>query len=104
MTTYDCSGCGEEFETLSSKRLHDCPAGARYGGDDPDAWQDVTGDDFDEMAEAAVEETLECFNCGVQSDGAADYDRAITDRGVSLTFKFECDECGAWNENTATFE
>lgn len=100
--TYDCPACGEDFETLSRKRLHDCPAGAQWGGDVPDEELDTSDMSVDEMTEVAVEGVLQCDVCGEQNSGAEDYDREVSEKGVALSVFFECEHCGASNENTAT--
>lgn len=104
MSDYRCSACDEEFATLSAKRLHDCPRGAAYGGDEPDATHNVDDVSQEELIDIAVEEALECDICGVKSDGANDYDQSISDAGVSVTLAFRCSNCEAWNENTVVFE
>jgi predicted nucleic acid-binding Zn-ribbon protein len=32
---HTCDDCGDEFETLSSLRLHDCPEDESTAGEDP---------------------------------------------------------------------
>ena len=102
--SYDCRGCGESFETLSRKRLHDCSAGVKYGGEKPDEEADVSGMPVDEMTERAVDGVLQCDVCGEKNQGVDDLDRQITSEGVSLAVYFDCEYCGAYNENSATLE
>lgn len=102
---YECDACGEPFDTLTRKRLHDCPAGARYGTtDDPD--EDIPTADMDraDAVSLAVERVLICDVCGESAEGAATIDTAESDRGVSVAMTFTCSECGAENENTAVLE
>lgn len=99
-----CQECGEAFDTLSALRLHECPSGAQYGGEAPDEDIPVADLDPDSQAELAVSRALVCDVCGEKSDGADDLDKATSQRGVSFTVRFRCDECGANNENTATLE
>jgi len=101
---YNCETCGKAFETLSGKRLHDCPDGARYGGDEPDIDVPVADMDLDGAVELAVEQALVCDVCEEKSDGADDLEHSTTSAGVSFVVTFECDECGAHNENSATLE
>lgn len=55
--TYKCDDCGNEFETLSSKRMHDCSAGDP--GDCP-----VCGSDLIEMQSGFESEVMKCIDCG----------------------------------------
>lgn len=95
MSEYICTSCGESFETLSKKRLHqrDCSAA--------DADLDVSDIDADEIAERTVAELLVCDVCGQKNDGAASIDRDITPAGLAFTLTFTCETCGAHNENEA---
>lgn len=104
MTEYECEGCDETFDTLSSKRLHECPSGVRYGGGEIDAEVPVADMNVDDMASLAVEQVLMCDVCGEQNSGANEIDSDYNDQGVSIAAHFECEHCGAWNDNSATFE
>lgn len=101
---YSCSGCGETFETLSRKRLHDCPADVDYGGDDPTEVRDVDDEDPDDVAAEAVDELLVCFNCETKHDELESFDYTMTDDGLAFAGEFTCEACGAHNENTVTLE
>lgn len=95
---HDCS-CGETFETLTKLRLHqrdDCPDRAEEF--------DVDGMDVDELAERATKELLICDVCEKSNDGAESIEREITNAGVSIVATFDCDHCGAHNENTAIID
>lgn len=102
--SYECDACDEQFDTLSAKRLHDCPQDAQYGGDAPDAEIPVADMSTDEMAELAVEQALICDVCAESNDGADDIDRSMNAEGIAITVIFDCSECGAHNENTATLQ
>ena len=101
---YECEGCGESFDTLSSKRLHECPSGVMYGGGEIDAEYPVADMDLDDMTELAVEQVLICDVCGEKNSGANDVTSDYNQNGVSLAVHFECSYCGAWNDNSVTFE
>lgn len=104
--TYECEACGEEFRTLTKKRLHDdCPEGARYGETDAPDEEIPTADmDTDDMVDLAIERLLICDMCGASVDGASSVNNEQNENGVSVAVEFDCPECGAFNENTATFE
>lgn len=102
--SYECDACGDAFRTLSKKRLHDCPEGAKYGGDEPVADIPVADLDLDAQVELAVEQVLICDVCGEKNDGAESIDQDTNERGVAIAVEFRCEHCGATNENTATFE
>lgn len=101
---YECDGCGESFDTLSRKRLHDCPEGARFGGDAPDLDLDLSGENTDALAGRVVSALLECDVCGKRSEGASDLDRSMSEKGAAIAVTFDCDFCGAHNENSAVLE
>lgn len=103
--TRECDACGEAFQTLTRKRLHDCPEGAAYGTTDaPDVDIPVADMDLDDMAALAVEQVLICDTCQAKAPGAETMDTARSDRGVSVAVTFECPACGTYNENTAVIE
>lgn len=102
--SHQCSGCGETFERLSRKRLHDCPAGAEYGGDDPTERFPNTDLSVEEMTELAVERALICSGCGTETDEVDEFEDSTTERGVSFSVSFTCDKCGIRNTNSATLE
>lgn len=102
--SYRCDACGESFDTLSRKRLHECPSGAPYGGDEPAEELDVSGDDSGALAERAVEKVLVCEVCGERNDGADDFEHTVNENGIALAVTFTCETCGAVNENTATMK
>lgn len=103
--TRECDACDETFQTLTRKRLHDCPADAEYGTTDaPDADIPVADMDLDDMVSLAVEQVLICDVCGESVEGAETIDTAHSNRGVSIAVTFDCPACGAANENTAVVE
>lgn len=103
--SYTCDACGEEFGTLSRKRLHECPAEAEYGTtDDPELDVPAADMDTDDMAELAVQQMLVCDVCGEKNDGVDELDHSVTSQGVSFAVEFDCRHCGATNENTAVLE
>jgi DNA-directed RNA polymerase subunit RPC12/RpoP len=101
--THRCDGCGETFATLSRKRLHDCPAAGPFAGEEPAETHDVADLELDDMADLAVERALTCNYCGETNEEARDVDSSYNENGVSIAIVYECVECGATNENTATF-
>lgn len=95
MSRHTCRSCGESFETLTKKRLHqsECP--------EADLALDVSDEDVDGIAERVVEELLVCDVCGMKNDGADGLDRDLTAGGIAVTLTFTCDICGSHNENEA---
>lgn len=103
--SHTCDACGEEFRTLTRKRLHDCPEGAKYGTTDaPDEDIPVADMDHDDLIDLATERLLICDVCGGSSDTVADVDTDRDADRVSVAVEFNCSECGATNENTAVIE
>lgn len=93
---YKCS-CGEEFRTLTRKRIHqedDCPLHDRIV-------EDLDGLDIDEIAERTAAGLLECVNCGETTDGIFDIMRQFGDDELELTVRFVCTHCGVENSNNA---
>jgi len=95
MSTYTCTSCGESFETLTRKRLHQRECA------EADADVDVSDRDLDEIAERTVAELLTCDVCGARNDGAKSIQHDETEAGLGIAVAFECTYCGAHNDNEA---
>ena len=95
MSNHTCSSCGESFETLSTKRLHQSEC------DEADDAVDVSDLDEDAIAERAVAELLTCDVCGARNDGAESIKTDETEAGIGIEVAFECTYCGAQNDNEA---
>lgn len=95
---YSCDECDETFDTLTAKRLHDCP-----GGSTGDEEFSLDGMDDDERAEKITQELLRCERCGEQNPAEAveEADKQAGPDQFGVTFEFACVECGFVNSNTA---
>lgn len=95
---YECDDCGETFDTLTRKRLHDCP-GASTGDEE----YSLDGMDEDEMSEKIATELLRCERCETVNpdDVIENYDKQTGPDVFGATFEFDCVECGFHNSNTA---
>ena len=99
MPKYECDECGDEFETLSAKRIHekdDCPGREQYAEIDPSN---------DDAGRDAAMSALECRNCGRQNN-TGDYGQttSFADGDFHLIIEFECQFCGFRNENRIIME
>jgi hypothetical protein len=98
MSNYECDECGEEFETLSAKRIHekdDCPGREQYAEIDPSS--------NDAERDAAMG-ALECRDCGRQNNTDYDQTPSFADGDFHLIVEFECQFCGFENENRIVME
>jgi hypothetical protein len=96
--THQCQ-CGEEFETLTAKRIHqrdDCAGQYEHieAGDR----------DSDDVAREATEALLTCQRCERVHDGKWLRSEDVTTAGLTLEIRFTCEHCGFQNVNTAAFE
>lgn len=97
--TRTCDHCGGEFETLTKKRLHDCP----NPPSGPHDWTEQTtkGMDLDEIAARAADGLYRCVSCEQKAPEAELTDREVSESGVYLAVEFTCPHCGTFNENEA---
>jgi len=99
MSKHVCEPCGESFETLSRKRLHqkqDCPGQFEQIGTD--------GMDQDDIVEETVRGLVTCQQCERRHDGSFTRGDDYTNAGYSVEIRFTCDHCGFNNVNTAILE
>mgnify|MGYP002761156744 CR=1 FL=1 len=97
--THVCEPCGEEFDTLSAKRLHqtdECPGQFDY--------IDAEDKPTDETVEETVEGLTTCQQCERQSEGPFTRGDDHTDAGYSVEIRFRCEHCGFSNVNTAILQ
>jgi rubredoxin len=95
MSEYTCTSCGESFDTLTKKRLHQRECSAA------DVDVDVSDLDLEETVERAVAELLICDVCGHENDGAESIATDETEAGLGVVVGFECSVCAARNDNEA---
>lgn len=93
---HQCTSCGETFQTLSRKRLHqksDCPA--------LDEVIDTEGMDTEEIVDQMVSSLSTCERCEREHQG--EFTRADSQTGsdYSVELQFTCEHCGFHNVNTA---
>lgn len=73
MSNYECDACGEEFETLSRQRLHDCDSGGPEETPGPDLVMDSSeessGDDRPWEVEQGLEPEYDCPECDYYKTG-----------------------------------
>ncbi len=91
--------CGETFETLSRKRLHqkdDCQAQLEH----------IEAGDRDSRTVAAetAEALLTCQQCESGHEGQFTRSDDATEAGYSVEIEFDCEDCGFHNVNTAILE
>lgn len=97
--SHTCQGCGESFDTLSAKRLHQ-QDGCQGQFDHVEA-----GDrDPDDVARETTEALLTCQNCETVHGGGFTRGDDITQAGYSVEIVFDCEGCGFHNVNTAVME
>lgn len=94
-----CQGCGEEFETLTRKRLHQ-QDGCQGQFDHIEAGDRDTG----VVARETTAALLTCQNCETVHDGDIVRGDDFTQAGYSLEITFDCEDCGFHNVNTAVME
>ena len=97
--TWTCEACGDEFETLTRKRLHqknDCPGKFDH--------IDADGKSKNDLVDETVGALLECQQCEHRHQGGVTREDDYTDAGYSIGVRFTCQECGFQNANTAILE
>ena len=97
--TRQCNDCGEAFETLTRKRLHECPTPT--GGLEDWTEESLEGMDIDEMAERATDGLYRCVNCEMKAPDAELVETHVSEGGVYVAIEFDCPHCGWFNKNEA---